>query len=129
MAVRRPGRTVLVPWLVVAALALAGCGSTSEPAAAPSTTTAPAGEEVTFVVPEGTVELLGKVRSVDIMPDVVEMEVGDTLVIHNQDVEQIEVGPYFIRPGETLRQTFQRPQTITGSCGLSTSGTVEIIVT
>ncbi|MEZ5181953.1 MAG: hypothetical protein R2702_08785 [Acidimicrobiales bacterium] len=54
---------------------------------------------------------------------------GDTLVVRNDDTETMVVGPFTVRPGETLTQHFQRAQTLVGECSLSGSGTVEIVVT
>jgi hypothetical protein len=87
------------------------------------------GETVTFVVPEGTTERVFFGEAIDLMPDRVELDVGDTLVVRNDDVETMVVGPFTVRPGETLSQHFQRPQTLIGECTLSGSGEIEIVVT
>jgi hypothetical protein len=87
------------------------------------------GETVTFVVPEGTTEKIFFGETIDLMPDRVELDVGDTLVVRNDDVETMVVGPFTVRAGETLTQHFQRPQTLVGECTLSGSGEIEIVVT
>lgn len=86
-------------------------------------------ETVTFVVPEGAAEAAYFGEPVDVMPSEVRLEVGDTLVIRNEDTQAAAVGPYTVRAGETLRQTFSRPQTLTGECTLSGTGEVKLIVT
>jgi hypothetical protein len=86
-------------------------------------------ETVTFVVPDGTAEDLFFGKKVDIMPPKVELKVGDTLVIRNDDSQTASVGPFTVRAGETLKQTFRRPQTLIGECTLSGTGEVKIIVT
>lgn len=86
-------------------------------------------ERVTYVVPEGTAEDLYQGKTVDIMPATVDLRVGDTLVIRNDDVQTATVGPFTVRAGETLTQTFRRPQTLIGECSLSGSGEVKIVVT
>ncbi|MCB1039809.1 MAG: hypothetical protein KDA94_09825 [Acidimicrobiales bacterium] len=83
---------------------------------------------VTFVVPDGTAER-SLTEVVEIMPERVELNVGDTLVIRNDDTETATVGPFTVRPGETVRQHFQQAQTLIGECSLSGSGTVQIVVT
>jgi hypothetical protein len=87
------------------------------------------GETVTYVVPEGTAERGYLGETVDIMPPEVLMSVGDTLVIRNDDTQTATVGPFTVRPGETLEQRFQRPQTLIGDCTLSGTGEIKIIVT
>ena len=86
-------------------------------------------ETVTFVVPEGTAEDVFFGNEVNIMPPEVDLKVGDTLVIRNDDSQTASVGPFTVRAGETLRQTFRRPQTLIGECTLSGTGEVKIVVT
>ena len=86
-------------------------------------------ETVTFVVPDGTARKVFFGETVDIMPSEVRMEVGDTLVVRNDDVQTATVGPFTVRPGETLEQRFQRPQTLIGDCTLSGTGEIKIVVT
>lgn len=87
------------------------------------------GETLTFVVPEGTAERGYLGETVDIMPAEVQMAVGDTLVVRNDDTQTATVGPFTVRPGETLTQRFQRPQTLIGDCTLSGTGEIKIVVT
>lgn len=86
-------------------------------------------ETVTYVVPKGTAEKVFFGRTVDIMPPEVTLSVGDTLVIRNDDEQTATVGPFTVRAGETLTQTFQRPQTLIGECTLSGTGEIKIVVT
>lgn len=121
---RGPGWGVVVLLAVVAAIvlgtivALVSLGAEDDP-----------GETVTFVVPDGTAEARFYGNEVDIMPPEVELRVGDTLVVRNEDSQTAAVGPFTVRAGETLTQTFQRPQTLVGECSLSGTGEVAIIVT
>lgn len=110
---------------VVIAIALVVIGATAARLMADD----PPPETVTFVVPEGTTEAVVEGAEIDIMPPEVELSVGDTLVIRNEDTETVAVGPFTVRAGETLTQTFRRPQTLIGECTLSGSGEVKIIVT
>ena len=122
---RARGWGIPVLLAVVALLALVGAGALIAKVTAPDQT----GETVTFVVPKGTAEKAFFGEKVDIMPSRVALNVGDTLVIRNDDEETSVVGPFTVRPGETLRQHFQRPQKLVGECTLSGSGTIEIVVT
>ena len=89
----------------------------------------PKAKTLTFVVPAGTAEKAFFGKPVTIMPTEVRLNVGDTLVIKNNDSQTATVGPFTVRDGEVLRQKFQRPQTLIGECSLSGSGEVKIIVT
>jgi len=92
-------------------------------------TNSPKAQTVTYVVPKGTTEKLFFGEPVQIMPNEVNLNVGDTLVIRNEDTETVAVGPFTVRGGETLRQTFTRPQTLIGECTLSGSGEIKLVVT
>jgi hypothetical protein len=82
----------------------------------------------TFVIEAGTGARLDAGEAVELMPTEVRMSVGDTLVLRNDDDRTYMVGPYTVRPGETVEQTFHRPQTLVGACQLSGSGEVRIVV-
>lgn len=86
-------------------------------------------QTLTFVVPDGAAEDAYFGKKVDVMPPEVDLRVGDTLVIRNDDSQTASVGPFTVRSGETLRQTFRRPQTLIGECTLSGTGEVKIVVT
>lgn len=82
----------------------------------------------TYVVEAGTGARLDQGVQIDLMPTEVRLAVGDTLVIQNDDDRDYMVGPYSVRAGETIEQTFQRAQILVGECSLSGSGEVQIIV-
>lgn len=82
-----------------------------------------------YVVPPGTSKLVRAGKAPEIMPERVELEVGDSITIRNEDSGLATIGPFVVRPGETTTQTFYRPQLLTGSCSISGSGSVTIVVT
>lgn len=85
-------------------------------------------ETHTFLVEAGTGSRLDQGAQIDLMPTEVRLAVGDTLEIRNEDDRDYMVGPYMVRAGETLRQTFHRAQILVGDCSLSGSGQIQIIV-
>jgi hypothetical protein len=87
------------------------------------------GEVVTFVVPAGTADKVAQGEKIEIMPREVRLDVGDSLVIRNDDDTTALVGPYVVKSGTTLTQKFQRPQYLVGECSISGSGEIKIIVT
>jgi hypothetical protein len=84
---------------------------------------------VTYVVPDGTTARAWRGEVIEIMPPEVALNVGDTLVVRNEDSQTVTVGPFSVRAGETLSQRFNKPQTLIGECTLSGSGQVKIVVT
>jgi hypothetical protein len=88
----------------------------------------PEPETHTYVVEAGTGALLDRGVVVELMPTEVRLAVGDTLVIRNEDDRDYVVGPYSVRAGETVEQTFQRAQVLVGECSLSGTGEIQIIV-
>lgn len=85
-------------------------------------------ETVTFVVDPGTGERLDAGEVVELMPAEVRLDVGDTIVIRNDDDRDHVVGPYFVRSGETLQQTYTRAQVLVGECQLSGEGELRVVV-
>jgi plastocyanin len=90
---------------------------------------APAGPRtVTFVVPPGTGARIDAGEAVDVFPGFIELKVGDSIRIENQDDRTHIVGPIAVRAGETVTHTFDRPGGYRGDCTLHTSGSTEILV-
>jgi hypothetical protein len=87
------------------------------------------GEVVTYLVPAGTADKVAQGEKIEIMPREVRLDVGDSLVIRNDDDQTALVGPYVVKAGSTLTQKFQRPQYLVGECSISGSGEIKIIVT
>lgn len=62
-----------------------------------------------YTIPEGTSIAQGFYRKLKVMPTVLEVHVGDRLVITNRDDQLHVAGPFTIRPGETLTYRFSSP--------------------
>jgi hypothetical protein len=82
-----------------------------------------------YVVPAGTAARAAKGEVVQILPVELNVHVGDRIIIRNDDTADFNVGPYTVRGGETLEQTFRRPGAITGECGLTPSNEIQIFIT
>lgn len=87
-------------------------------------------EPTTFevVVPAGTQQYMDAGGEVDIMPTRIELRVGDTLLIRNEDSVGQSVGPYQVAAGAELRFTYGAPGRYEGYCPLSVGDRYEIIV-
>ena len=118
-------RSRLSRWVVLLALVpLTVACSTSE-----SSTPATTGVVYEVVVPTGTYESTMRGELVDLLPAVLEVKVGDEFVVINEDEFTHNIGPFTVRPGETLRHVWKTPDTIIGECSLLMGDAVTINVT
>jgi hypothetical protein len=87
----------------------------------------PEPQVIEVVVPAGT----GLLDAADepLLPSRLEVRVGDTLVIDNQDDRTHEVGPYVVAAGQRLEHRFTEPGEFVGECSIHPSGQVTIVVT
>ncbi|RIK08324.1 MAG: hypothetical protein DCC49_08950 [Acidobacteria bacterium] len=69
-----------------------------------------------FVVPAGTGERLDRGEVIEIVPRTLDVKVGDTLIIRNEDSRTHTVGPVVVRAGETAEQNFTRAGVVEGEC-------------
>lgn len=83
----------------------------------------------TFTVPAGTGARQDRGEQVELMPPELNLEVGDNLVIINDDDRVQTVGLFTVRPGETVDTPFPRPGVFKGACTMSASGEITITVT
>lgn len=81
-----------------------------------------------IVVPRGTGDALRAGEKITLMPSLLEFEVGDTIRIRNEDLEDQSVGPYKVDAGEEFELTFGSPGRFTGTCVLSEDEKYEIII-
>lgn len=112
-----------VPRAIAVSIALVGCagGESSTP---PTT-----GSVYEVVVPAGTYESTMRGELIDLMPAVLDVKVGDEFVVVNEDEFTHAIGPFTVRPGETLRHIWRTPDTIVGECSLLMGDAVTINVT
>jgi len=107
--------------------ALAGCGDdTSQPTTEAVTGTATATFE--YVIPVGAGEALDAGTPLEILPAELDVDVGDTIRIENQDDRGHTVGPFFVGAHETLSQRFSTPGEFEGVCTVHPSGQLVLVV-
>ncbi|MGV3758372.1 MAG: hypothetical protein ACO1PW_02360 [Actinomycetota bacterium] len=83
---------------------------------------------VEIVVPEGSAARLRAGEEVVVMPERLELRVGQTLLIRNDDVEEASVGPYAVGAGKTLSIRYGQAGTFEGFCPLSENDRYEIVI-
>lgn len=110
------------------ALMLSACGSNggSDPATQAITDTEPATYE--YVIPAGAGEALDAGTPLEILPAELEVRVGESIRIVNEDDRGHSVGPFFVGANEILTQRFSSPGEFKGVCTVHPSGQFVLIV-
>ena len=117
-------KRILQLLLIVPALGLlgvVGCGTDAPEAEA-------TGVVHRFVIPAGTGERVDRGEAVDVMPSRLEIDVGDTVEIVNDDDRGHNVGLFFVGEGETVSQTFPSAAEFSDVCSVSATGEFTIVV-
>lgn len=107
-------RGIVVACAAAITVLVAGCGGGLDAATAP-TIPEPTFE---FVIPAGSGDRLAKGEPLDILPAEMNTSVGDTIRIVNEDTVGHALGPWFVGPGETIRQRFVTAGTFSGFCSV-----------
>ncbi|MEZ4671808.1 MAG: hypothetical protein R3E39_28220 [Anaerolineae bacterium] len=86
--------------------------------------------ELAIIIPQGTLAMIQSGVIENAFPDEIRLSVSglNTLIIRNNDIVNHEVGPFSIRAGETIRQKFTIPNFFQGSCTVTGTSLVSIIV-
>ncbi len=113
---------------LVSGLLLVACGSdsSSEPAAEAIDSVDTATYE--FVIPAGAGEALDAGTPLEILPGELDVRVGETIRIVNEDDRGHTVGPFFVGANETLTQRFSSPGEFVGVCSVHPSGEIVLVV-
>jgi plastocyanin len=89
------------------------------------------GEPATYdyLIPAGTAARAAAGRPVDVVPQHLDVKVGETIRVRNQDSVGAEVGVFFVGPGETVSMKFTKAGVLRGKCTIHRSGEFTINVT
>jgi hypothetical protein len=82
----------------------------------------------TFVIPAGTNDRIEQGEPLDILPRELVAQLDDTIMITNEDDRSHVLGPWYVGPGETLRQRFVTAGVFDGSCSVHPSGEFTVVV-
>jgi hypothetical protein len=85
------------------------------------------GETVTYVIPAGTGAAVDAGEPVEVIPARVELSVGDTLQLINEDTRPHVIGPWTVMPGTEFSFTFDEPADFSAQCTTHPDRTVRII--
>jgi len=108
---------------------LTSCGSETAPAVASyGEVSADEAADYEYVVPYGTSVRINAGQVVDLMPQYLEVHVGETIRIKNQDSRDYMIGPFFVAAAQTLSMRFTQEGTLSGTCTMNPEGVFEITV-
>lgn len=82
-----------------------------------------------YTIPFGAGEALDAGEPFEILPQELEVRVGEVIEIVNEDDRGHLVGPFFVGEGETLRQRFSTPGSFIGQCTVHPSGELVLVIT
>ena len=115
--------------LVAGMLAVGACGSDSDSSGPGLTNSDIAGAATyEYTVPQGAGEALDAGKPLEIVPQRMEVTVGETIRIVNLDERGHNIGPWFVGAGETLNQTFSSAGEFEGVCTVHPSGQLVLVV-
>jgi plastocyanin len=122
------GRAGAIAVLFAMALMVSACGS--DGGADPATQVINDSEAATYeyVIPAGAGEALDAGTPLEILPAELEVQVGESIRIVNEDNRGHSVGPFFVGANETLSQRFSSPGEFVGVCTVHPSGEFALIV-
>jgi plastocyanin len=124
-ATPRRGRRRLVTVIVAVVLVALAAGAV---ALLVGGTGGDGGAQLRYVVPAGTGARLDAGEAVEILPRLLEIDAGDTVVVVNEDDRAHVVGPFSVRAGETTSYTFDEPGRYLGACSVHPDGEITILV-
>ena len=88
-----------------------------------------AGEaEYAYVIPKGTGQRMDAGETVEILPGRLDVNVGETIRIVNEDDRGHFVGIFYVGAGETVTQRFASPGEFVGQCTVHPSGQLTLTV-
>ena len=118
--------------LPIALVGLSACGDDGSSAKPQAQWGALAeGEAATYeyVVPYGTSVRIDQGQKVDLMPQRLDVKVGESIRIKNQDGRDYMIGPFFVTAGQELAMRFTQPGELSGVCQMNPEGEFLISVT
>lgn len=84
------------------------------------------GTTTEVVIPAGTGEAIDAGEPVDAVPTVIDLGVGDTLRIVNEDTRPHVLGPWTVLPGEEVTYTFDQAEDFSAACSAHVDRAVRI---
>lgn len=117
---------VLLLILGLSVLALLGACSEGRTDALVVDETGVAQADYEYLIPPGTGERIRAGEDVELLPAQLDVNVGETIRIVNEDDEGHFVGIFYVGAGEIVTQRFSSPGEYTGQCTIHPSGKLSL---
>jgi plastocyanin len=117
----------MVTAVAVTAMGTVGCGG-EPPTPGVQIADESAAADYRYTIPAGTGARLDDGQRFEILPEQLEVRVGETIEIINDDERGHVIGVFYVGPNETLRQTFTEAGTLIGECSIHPSGSFSLTV-
>jgi hypothetical protein len=111
------------------ALALVACGEDRKGEIRTNQLSGSEAATYEYVVPFGTGNRLDGGEVIELMPAELNVKVGESIRIRNQDTRDYMIGPFFVTAGQTLAMEFTHPGELSGVCVVGAGGSFVINVT
>jgi hypothetical protein len=82
-----------------------------------------------YIVPYGTSVRIDQGQVVDLMPQKLDVKVGESIRISNQDGRDYMIGPFYVTAGQSLAMRFTHEGELSGLCSMNPEGEFIIKVT
>lgn len=119
---------VLIPVVIVGGFLLGSMGGGDTGSVAVSDVDDDAAFAEDFLIPAGTADRIEAGEEVEIVPQELVMETGESIRIVNEDDVGHIVGVFYVGAGETLTQRFDTPGELSGECSVHPSGSFTLRV-
>lgn len=113
--------------IVIGLLLIAGCSSVERGALVVDESGAGVAD-YEYLILDGTGDRIRAGDDVEILPAELEVTVGETIRIVNEDTEGHFIGIFYVAAGETVTQRFASPGEYTGQCTIHPSGQLSLRV-
>ncbi len=86
--------------------------------------------DLLIVIPLGTFAEITAGHGENVIPPELVLSVSgrNTIIIRNDDIADHEIGPFFVRAGETIRQTFTEEAVYVGACSVRHDAAISIYI-
>jgi hypothetical protein len=115
--------------LLIGVPTLSSCGGERTGLEAVPVTTVPGPYDYDYLIPEGTAAAIERGEDPGVMPDGLDVRVGETIRIVNDDVESHEIGTFYVLAGTTLTYRFTTVGRFEGMCTTTPGATFILNVT
>jgi hypothetical protein len=81
-----------------------------------------------YVIPQNTAARIAAGETVEVLPTEIKLKQYDTLIIRNDDNEEVQIGPFLIQPGQSFIQQYKNQGTYDLVCSIHIGENLRVVV-